>query len=76
MGYDRILPSRNTSGARASDTRSLFWMPNVFDIASTTTKYSSTNTSDAMVTEVSPQVSWARSATRMADPFCTIITVR
>ncbi len=50
--------------------------PNVFDIASTTTKYSSVNTREAIVTPRLPNSLSARMATRIAEPFCTIITAR
>ena len=41
-----------------------------------TTKYSSVNTNEASVTQVLPNSRSARSATRIADPFCTNITER
>jgi hypothetical protein len=51
-------------------------MANVLDMASTTMKYSRVNRSETMVIHMLPKSRAARNATRMADPFCTIITHR
>ena len=76
MGNASSRPRNHTSGESANATRSECSTPNVFDMASTNTKYSSVKTSDAIVTPRLPNSRSARIATRIADPFCTIITAR
>ena len=76
VGQANSRPRKYTKGESASATRSLCRTPNVLLIASTNTKYSSANTSEAIVTTLLLHVRSARNATRIAEPFWTSTTHR
>ena len=76
VGNASMRPSTQTTGARASAARSLWRMPNVFAIASTTMKYASVKPTESSVMPRSSKYQPARRATRIADPFWASITAR
>ena len=76
VGSARMRPSSQTTGASASAARSLCRMPNVFAIASTTTKYASVKPTETQRDAEVVEVLLARRATRIAEPFWASMTAR